>query len=313
MVTADLSKASVVVIGGANIDLSGQATGRFMLGDSLPGEVRASAGGVGRNIAEALARLSRPTKLITALGDDGFAEDIVRQTAAAGVDLRATLRVPEQRSSTYLTVLDQRGEMVAAINDMELVAAITPAVLEARWRDLEDAAAWVVDANLSEDALAFLFDRQAERLIMAEPVSAAKCARLTPYLSRLSLIKPNLLEARILTGLDEQAAPQTLCAALLDAGVGRVVLSLGQEGLLGQDAGSPALAQAPYPVEIVSVTGAGDTLMAALVDAQLSRWGLAQTLPWAQAAASLSLQSSRAIHPGLSEAAIRAEREAHLL
>ena len=147
---------------------------------------------------------------------------------------------------------------------------------------------------------------------MAEPVSAAKCSRLRPYLSQLSLIKPNLLEARILTGLNERASPEDLCAALLDAGVARVVLSLGQAGLLGQEPARPALAQATYPVEVASVTGAGDTLMAALVDAQLSRWSLEQTLPWAQAAATLSLQSTRAIHPGLSEAAIRAEREAHL-
>lgn len=309
---ADLSKSPVVVIGGANIDLTGQAAGDFVLGDSLPGEVRATAGGVGRNIAEALARLGRPTKLITALGDDGFAEDIVRQTSVAGVDLRATLRVPETRSSTYLTVLDQSGEMVAAINDMELVGALTPRVLEERWRDLEDAVAWIVDANLSEEALAFLFDRQGDRRIMAEPVSAAKCARLKPFMNQLSLIKPNLMEAQILSGLTDEPDPAALCEALLSTGVERVVLSLGRDGLMGQDAQGPAVTQATFPVEVVSVTGAGDTLMAALVEAQLARWGLPQTLPWAQAAASLSLQSTRAIHPGLSEAAIRAEREAHL-
>ena len=137
----------VVVIGGANMDLTGQAHSPLTAGDSTPGAVHATAGGVGRNIAEALARLACPTQLITALGDDGFAEDIARQTSAAGVDLRATLRVPEQRSSTYLSVLEPTGEMRAAISDMALVGALTPAALEERRRDLDKARAWVIDAR----------------------------------------------------------------------------------------------------------------------------------------------------------------------
>ncbi len=141
----------VVVIGGANMDLTGQAHSSLTAGDSTPGAVHATAGGVGRNIAEALARLACPTQLITALGDDGFAEDIVRQTSAAGVDLRATLRVPEHRSSTYLSVLEPTGEMRAAISDMALVGSLTPAVLDERRRDLDKARAWVIDANLSEE------------------------------------------------------------------------------------------------------------------------------------------------------------------
>ena len=92
-----------------------------------------------------------------------------------------------------------------------------------------------------------------------------------------------------------------------------LLVTRSEKGMMLLETGSEPLFLRTQAREVYDVTGAGDTLMAALVDAQLSRWGLAQTLPWAQAAASLSLQSSRAIHPGLSEAAIRAEREAHLL
>lgn len=294
------------------MDLTGQAGVAMRTGDSLPGQVRASAGGVGRNIAEALARLGRFTKLIAALGDDGFAEDIVRQTSVAGVDLRATLRVPEQTTSTYLSVLDTAGEMQLAINDMGLVEALTAKVLFERWRDLEDAMAWVVDANLSEEALAYLFENAPAHIpICAEPVSAIKAAKLTPWLSRIQLLKPNRMEAAALTGLAENSPAEDFTAALHDLGVGRVVISLGEDGVLGSDAAGEQFAQPIYPVTIKSVTGAGDTLMAALVDTYLAKMPLSKSLPWAQAAASLSLQSDRAIHPGLCEAAVRSELEAH--
>ena len=294
------------------MDLTGQAGVAIRTGDSLPGQVRASAGGVGRNIAEALARLGRLTKLIAALGDDGFAEDIVRQTSVAGVDLRATLRMPGQTTSTYLSVLDTAGEMQLAINDMGLVEALTAKVLFERWRDLEDAMAWVVDANLSEEALAYLFENAPDHIpICAEPVSAIKAAKLTPWLGRIQLLKPNRMEAAALTGLAENSPAEDFTAALHDLGVGRVVISLGEDGVLGSDATGEQFAQPVYPVTIKSVTGAGDTLMAALVDTYLANMPLSKSLPWAQAAASLSLQSDRAIHPGLCEAAVRSELEAH--
>jgi pseudouridine kinase len=49
--------AKVIVIGGANVDIKGRSSGAFIGGTSNPGDVMVSVGGVGRNIAENLARL----------------------------------------------------------------------------------------------------------------------------------------------------------------------------------------------------------------------------------------------------------------
>jgi pseudouridine kinase len=47
----------VVVIGGANVDVKGRASGPYLSGTSNPGRVTVSPGGVGLNIAESLSRL----------------------------------------------------------------------------------------------------------------------------------------------------------------------------------------------------------------------------------------------------------------
>ena len=60
----------VIVIGGANVDIKGRSRAAVMPGTSNPGEVIVSPGGVGRNIAENLARLDVSTALLAMTGDD---------------------------------------------------------------------------------------------------------------------------------------------------------------------------------------------------------------------------------------------------
>ena len=66
-------KAPVYVIGAVNMDISGTPDGEFRTGESNPGQVIVSPGGVGRNIAENLCRLGRKVSLITVLGNDDYA------------------------------------------------------------------------------------------------------------------------------------------------------------------------------------------------------------------------------------------------
>ena len=62
----------VVVIGGLNIDLQGSSNKPLVLNDSNPGEIAMSAGGVGRNIAENIAKLNIHSKILSYVGDDTF-------------------------------------------------------------------------------------------------------------------------------------------------------------------------------------------------------------------------------------------------
>ena len=50
-------KPYACVIVGLNVDLQGSSDSPLVFNDSNPGEIEMSAGGVGRNIAENLARI----------------------------------------------------------------------------------------------------------------------------------------------------------------------------------------------------------------------------------------------------------------
>ena len=75
----------VVVVGGANVDLKAQSSEKAIAATSNPGHASLSAGGVGRNIAENLARLGTPTHLVAAIGVDQLGEWLVAEIGRAHV------------------------------------------------------------------------------------------------------------------------------------------------------------------------------------------------------------------------------------
>ena len=266
-----MSAPRVVVVGGANMDVGGAPAAALRLRDSNPGEVRLRPGGVGRNIAHDLRLLGLDVALVTALGDDLFGAALRQSCEARGLDLSMTLTVPGARTSSYLYVTDG-GEMHVGVADMDVIARLGPDVLAPLLPKLDAADAVVLDANLSAGAIDFLAEN-CRAPLYADPVSAAKAQRLRRALPKLAAIKPNAIEAAALTG---EADPERALRALLDAGVKRVFVSLGADGLLAAE-GKTILRLPCLPCRVVDTTGAGDAAMAAVVWAGLRGLGLAET------------------------------------
>jgi len=82
-----------VVVGGANTDIVGHSYAALVQRDSNPGFVRISAGGVGRNVAENLARLRVSTHLVSAFGGDHNAAALAEQCEAVGIGLEHALHI----------------------------------------------------------------------------------------------------------------------------------------------------------------------------------------------------------------------------
>ena len=282
----------VTVVGGANTDICGRPAQALVRHDSAPGQVSVRHGGVGRNIACDLARLGLRTRFVTALGDDGFGASVREGCRSCGVDMSLTRIVPGARSPVYLYLSDEKGEMDAAVSDMEVMAALTPAYLRAHLSELDESDAVVLDGNLPEETIAFLCEKL-RAPIVADPVSTAKATRFASVLGRLAAIKPNLLEARALTGKQN---PEDCADALLRLGVGSVFLSLGAKGLLAASGEERVLLPCER-TELVSATGAGDAATAAIVWATVRGLGLAAAARAAVMAGAIAAASEEASPP----------------
>ena len=284
----------VTVVGGANTDICGRPAQALVRHDSAPGHVSVRHGGVGRNIACDLARLGLRTRFVTALGDDGFGASVAEGCRSCGVDMSLTRIVPGARSPVYLYLSDEKGEMDAAVSDMEVMAALTPAYLRAHLSELDESDAVVLDGNLPEETIAFLCEKL-RAPIVADPVSTAKATRFASVLGRLAAIKPNLLEARALTGKQN---PEDCADALLRSGVGSVFLSLGAKGLLAAS-GEERVLLPCEKAELVSATGAGDAATAAVVWAMVRGLDLAAAARAAVMAGAIAAASEEASPPQL--------------
>ncbi|WP_456294941.1 PfkB family carbohydrate kinase [Vibrio sp. AK197] len=300
------SQRSAVVIGGANMDLCGKASVPLLNGDSNPGTVNHSPGGVARNIADNLARLGSKVELISSIGCDQWGDQLISACQEAGVGVAHLLRSQHGRTATYLSIHDSNGEMQMALNDMRVLEELNAEQLAKHKSLIDHSDLVVIDANLSEDALGYVFNCLTQARIYVDPVSANKARKLKPYLSQIELLKPNLMEAELLSGIryKTDADLPRIGDALHALGVKNLVLSLGASGIYASNQ-QDTLRFMPNTENVNNVTGAGDALMAGLAHADLHTWSWPQSIEFAFACAAMATQSSNTINPRISERAVQ--------
>lgn len=292
----------VLVLGGANMDISASTERVLSAGDSNPGRIRCAPGGVARNVAENLARLGHDTRLLSAVGDDLHGRSLLEATQKAGVDVRGCWVFAGEATSTYVSVHGPAGDLAVAVNDMRILERITPEQLAAHSERVRHAAVLVVDCNLTDAALAWLFANRGATPVFVDAVSAFKCLRIRPWLAQVHTLKLNRQEAQALCGFTLQTDADVERAAqwLHAQGVQQVLLSLGVRGVYWSDQDADHGWQGVLPGDVVNVTGAGDALMAGLVHGFVHQQTLAQAIPFALACAALTVASEQANHPSLS-------------
>jgi pseudouridine kinase len=233
------------------------------MADSNPARVRLSAGGVGRNIAENLLRLGADTAFVSAAGDDGFAAFLRDRMAAMGLDSSHLIVRQGMSTGLYILILEPKGELFTAVNDMEAVESIAPADLEPFKKTAAASNLIVLDANLMPETLEAAAQIAGGVLLMADAVSVDKAKRLAGILPRLAVLKTNRAEADALAGLpaDTEEGLRECCRKLLGTGLGEIHITLGKDGSCSASKGGVFM-QAVLPAKLKDVNGAGDAYTA---------------------------------------------------
>lgn len=295
-----------VVVGGVNVDIGGRSFSPLVPSDSNPGAVSVSLGGVGRNIAHNLALLGAEVRLLTAYGDDLHGQQVAVKCAECGIDMRHAQQIPGAATSTYLYIADPAGEMALALSDMQVCDRITPEYLAGNLPALQNARVVVADTNIPEQSLIYLAEN-CHVPLFCDPVSTVKAPKLLPILHAIHTLKPNRLEAELLTGISIRSKEdaQKAAAVLISKGVQRVFLSMGSQGVYAADA-RQQLWLPNLPGKPVNTTGCGDAFMGALVWAYMEGLDLPQAALAGLAAGAIAAESQQTINPNMSATALRA-------
>lgn len=294
----------ITVVGGANTDEVGIPDARFAFRDSIPGHVRISAGGVGRNIAENLARLGALVRLVTVFGDDPQSAQLAAGCEAVGIDTSFSLRPTGRPGSRYLAILDSSGDLAAAVNDMRALEVLTPETIDAGAFAGVDAV--VLDTNLQASTIARVAELAEGIPLVLDPVSTPKATAARPVLGRLAAIKPNLREAE---ELSMAAGAQGAAERLVEMGVGRVFITMGPDGIWCAS-GSESFLLPPRPTRVRNVTGAGDAFSAGVAWGSATGMTLRGTAELAAALSAIALESELTVSEEISLDAVTARMEA---
>ncbi|WP_067441094.1 PfkB family carbohydrate kinase [Nocardioides jensenii] len=249
----------------------------LVVGEALVDVVRAAdgtvtehPGGSAANVAVALSRLGRPTRLATSWAADAYGDLLARHLADNGVGLAVD---PQRlaRTSTALATIDDTGaarysfdiawsvarpadHAPLVLHVCSLGAVLPPGADDVRRlaRDLRDKATVTYDVNLRPDVTG---------------TGSAVRSRVEGLVALADVVKASDED---LASLFPLRSPPESAAALLALGPAAVVLTRGAHGATCF-AHSGQVQVPAAGVSVVDTIGAGDTFDAGIIDALWSR------------------------------------------
>uniref|UniRef100_A0A3B3V3P8 Zgc:136858 n=1 Tax=Poecilia latipinna TaxID=48699 RepID=A0A3B3V3P8_9TELE len=325
-----------VVIGGINVDFIAKGkTKTLHFGQTNPGSVCQSFGGVGRNIADSLSRLEKTPLFISATGADANSDAVFNH--CKHMNTSGVARLEKQNTATYCAVINDNGELSLGLGDMDIHQQITERYVSQFEKQISSATLVCLDGNIPVSTINYVCSLAGKHNlnIWYEPTDVEKACK--PFLSdawkSLSYSSPNLAELCMMNKTLGLTVPEELPASLdeiltvamalsrpLLESLHCLVVTVGPDGVLlcGQhEAGSvdlqprkqkrkrqlcalhyPALTVTPE--ETMNVSGAGDSFAGALMAGILQKKDTDSCVRMGLLAARISLSSPHPISPTLS-------------
>jgi ribokinase len=276
----------LIVVGSANLDLVATAPRLPNPGETVLGTRFAQyPGGKGLNQAVAAARVGAAVAFVGAVGGDDAGRTLLEVAAHEGVDTSLVDIVAADTTGHAVITVDAHGE-----NSIVVIAGAN-----GRARVTSLPAATVVLAQLEVPIpaviTAFELARAAGYRTVLNPAPAPVGGLEPSLLSLCDVIIPNEHELELLGGVDH----------LLAGGVGVVVVTRGANGV---DISEPSRTRsvAPFSVDVVDTTGAGDAFCGAFTARLASGHDLEDAARYGAAAGALATTVAGAI-PSLPAAA----------
>ena len=297
----------IVAIGAANIDIYGKTYQKIRSAYDHPSEIYTSAGGVSRNILENTSRLGIESILLTAIGDDYFGEELLKQSNKAGINTKHILKVKNGKTAIFMQVQNSNNDMHLAICDFNINKNIDIKYLTKKDKIIRNAKSLIIDPSLEKDILDYLFTKYADKKIFVDPISDNLSKKLKPYLNNIYCLKPNLSELSVLTNTKIKNDDDLYKAShkLINKGVKHLFVSLSKDGILYVDKDICKKVKFKETKNIQNASGAGDACMAAIVYSDFNNLNINDTIDMALASGIAAISSKDVINKKMSKSLLK--------
>lgn len=290
--------AEILIIGGINIDIEGCPYQKLKYQDSNPGRVKISYGGVGRNIAENAVRLGADVAMVSAIGCDELGRGAKAHLAELGADVSMVREIETASSAIYLAILNEERDMELGVSDMDIIENITPEYLKENAEKFENVKAVALDGNLEENQLGEIMSMFAGKKIFFDPVSANKAVRAKNVIGKFHSIKPNLIEAEVLSGIKIENEDDVKRAGewFIERGVENVFITLNKDGVYYKNKEKEGFIRPPKCIKIESATGAGDAFSSVILIGMAGGMEIDEIAKLGMAASQVAMESEKAVN-----------------
>ena len=290
-----------LVFGVSVFDICGFTNNNYRCNDSNPGKVKTSFGGVCRNIAECMARVGVNTRFISILGDDETGKRMLDHSKKMNYDMSESLIIEGGHTPTYMAILDEQGEMVSAVVDMNIIDMFTTEFIDSKAEIIRNAEYMILDSDRPDIVEYIIQNFSKDTKLILDPVSAAKAKTVKHLIKGFHTIKPNRYEAEIMCGFKIHNDEDLRKAGkyFTDLGIQNVFITLDEDGIYynnGQEEGKIKANN----VKVINVTGAGDSFVAGIANGYMKNINIVDTVKYAIAMSSITIATEETIHPDMS-------------
>jgi pseudouridine kinase len=133
-----------------------------------------------------------------------------------------------------------------------------------------------------------------------DAVSGKKALKAKTILSKLSILKCNLLEAELLSEIKvmQKSDHKKLVEFFISLGVKKVFITLGKDGIIYGDIKGYYQLKIK-PIKPLNTIGAGDSFMAGLLYGEANNYDIHKMVKIANACAVITIQHKDTVHPKL--------------
>lgn len=272
--------AKISVIGSSSMDLVVTSSKRPGAGETVLGESFTTVpGGKGANQAVAAARLGADVKMIGRVGDDHFGQQILRNFEENHVHINYVKPVTHMESGTAHIVLAEGDNSIVVVKAAN--NEVTPAYVEEALDVIRNSDIVLIQQEIPPETIVYVSEICAKYQVplLLNPAPAREVEE--SVIANATYITPNEHEAAIMF------KDMSLQEALRKY-PNKLFVTEGSNGVRFFD-GEQEVVVPTYKVEAVDTTGAGDTFNAAFAVALAEGKSLADSVKFANRAASLSV------------------------
>jgi ribokinase len=283
-------KHKILVIGSTNVDFLIRSDKLPSQGETVTGGVfMQNFGGKGANQAVGAARAGADVTFITCLGEDLYADELLRSFKTDGIDTKYVFRSKESPTGSALILLDKMGNnciSVAPGSNYRLLPEHIDMALDA----FLEAEMIIMQMELAPETTYHVFElaKKHHKRVLFNLAPAMPFNK--EVLKQVYAFVVNEVEASMVTGLRVETDDEIRLAgsALLALGPQVAVITLGSNGSFIAAAKHRQYVPA-YKVKAVDTTAAGDVYCGSLAVALVEGKMLTDAVRFAAAAAAISV------------------------